>query len=85
MVDSMGLLTKTPKARITSSQSVLGGTPCITNTHIPVRTIYDSKVLGMSDSDLLSSYPDITEEDLVAVYTYIDEHGIPDLTKDYCA
>jgi len=58
---------KTPK--------VCGGQACIVNTRIPVWVLVESRRLGYSDADLLTSYPTITAMDLANAWLYAVAHA----------
>ena len=49
---------------------VMGGVACIRQTRIPVWLLYRVRQLGLSEGDLLKSYPGLTAEDLVNAWDY---------------
>jgi uncharacterized protein (DUF433 family) len=53
---------------------VCGGDPCIVRTRIPVWTLAQSRRLGMSEAEILKSYPTLRAEDLVNAWTYEQSH-----------
>jgi uncharacterized protein (DUF433 family) len=53
---------------------VCGGDACIIRTRIPVWTLVQSKRLGMSEADILRSYPALRAEDLVHAWAYEQVH-----------
>ena len=55
---------------IEQNEGVMGGAACIRDTRIPVWVLYHARQLGMSESDLLRSYPGLTAEDLVNAWDY---------------
>jgi uncharacterized protein (DUF433 family) len=55
---------------IESRQGVCGGEPCIVRTRIPVWILVQARRLGMSEGDILSSYPTLRAEDLVNAWAY---------------
>ena len=57
---------------IEKNESVMGGTACIRKTRIPVWLLYRSRQLGLSEADLLKSYPGLTAEDLVNAWNYAE-------------
>ncbi len=59
---------------IESDPSVCGGDPCIIRTRIPVWVLVQSKRLGMSEADILKSYPTLLAEDLVHAWAYEQLH-----------
>jgi uncharacterized protein (DUF433 family) len=59
---------------IESDPGVCGGEPCIVRTRIPVWVLVQSKRLGMSEADILKSYPTLRAEDLVNAWAYERMH-----------
>lgn len=59
---------------IESNPKVAGGDPCIIRTRIPVWTIVRHRQLGISDADILRSYPTLRAEDLVNAWAYYRAH-----------
>jgi len=59
---------------IDSNPNVCGGEPCIVRTRIPVWVLVQAKRLGMSEADLLHSYPTLRAEDLVNAWGYYRAH-----------
>jgi uncharacterized protein (DUF433 family) len=59
---------------IESDPNIRGGDPCIIRTRIPVWTLVQSRRLGMSEADILKSYPTRRAEDLVNAWTYEQSH-----------
>ena len=55
---------------IESTPDVCGGEPCIVRTRIPVWILVQSKRLGMSEADILRSYPTLRAEDLTNAWAY---------------
>jgi uncharacterized protein (DUF433 family) len=55
---------------IDSDPGICGGDPCIHDTRIPVWLLVQSRRLGMSESDILKSYPTLRAEDLVHAWAY---------------
>ena len=60
---------------IESIPEVCGGEPCVVRTRIPVWILVQSRRLGMSEADLLRSYPTLRAEDLANVWAYFRSHG----------
>jgi uncharacterized protein (DUF433 family) len=56
--------------RVTVSPHVCHGQPCIRGLRVMVSTIVDSIDGGMSESELLRAYPDLTAEDIRAALLY---------------
>ncbi|UJP66328.1 DUF433 domain-containing protein [Mongoliitalea daihaiensis] len=65
------------KERIVSDKNVLMGKPIIKGTRISIEFILDRLANGWSEEMILQSYPLLTKEDLLAVYSYLN-----DLVKD---
>lgn len=59
---------------IESRIGVCGGEPCVTRTRIPVWALEQARRLGVSESDLLKSYPTLRAEDLVSAWFYVRSH-----------
>ena len=51
--------------------SVCGGEPCIVRTRIPIWVLEQSRRQGISEADLLRSYPTLRAEDLANAWTYV--------------
>jgi uncharacterized protein (DUF433 family) len=56
--------------RITVNPKLLGGVPCIRGLRIPVSTVVDMIADGMSEAEILGSYPDLQREDLTEALRY---------------
>jgi len=59
---------------IDSDPRVCGGDACIVRTRIPVWVLAQSRRLGMSEAEILKSYPTLRAEDLVNAWTYEQSH-----------
>jgi len=59
---------------IESRPGVCGGVPCIVRTRIPVWVLEQSRRLGISEADLLHSYPTLRAEDLTNAWAYVRSH-----------
>lgn len=59
---------------IESRPGVSGGAACIVRTRIPVWVLERSRQLGLSEGDLLSSYPSLRAEDLTNAWAYARSH-----------
>ncbi len=57
---------------IEKNDGVMGGVACIRRTRIPVWLLFRTRQLGMSEGDLLKSYPGLTAEDLVNAWDYAE-------------
>jgi uncharacterized protein (DUF433 family) len=56
--------------RITVNPALMGGVPCIRGLRIPVSTVVDMIADGMSEVEILESYPDLQREDLAEALRY---------------
>lgn len=63
-------MTTTLLDRISINPAVCGGKPCIKGTRIWVSLILDMLASGMSEAELLSQYPGLTREDVLAAIAY---------------
>ena len=52
----------------------LRGEPCIVRTRIPVWVLEQSRRIGISEADLLRSYPNLRAEDLANAWAYVRSH-----------
>jgi uncharacterized protein (DUF433 family) len=59
---------------IESRPGVCGGEPCIVRTRIPIWVLEHSRRLGVSETDLLRSYPTLRAEDLANAWAYVRTH-----------
>jgi uncharacterized protein (DUF433 family) len=59
---------------IESTPEVCGGEPCIVRTRIPVWVLEQARRLGVSEEDLLRSYPALRAEDLASAWAYVRSH-----------
>jgi len=59
---------------IESHPWVCGGDPCIRGTRIPVWVLVQYRRLGVSEAELLQSYPTLCAEDLVSAWSYEQSH-----------
>ncbi len=59
---------------IDSNPNVLGGEPCIVRTRIPVWVLVQARHLGVTEADLLKSYPSLTAEDLAEAWAFYRAH-----------
>ncbi len=59
---------------IEKNDGVMGGVACIQRTRIPVWLLYRARQLGLSEGDLLKSYPGLAAEDLVNAWNYAEAH-----------
>ncbi|MBN2320829.1 MAG: DUF433 domain-containing protein [Acidobacteria bacterium] len=56
--------------RITSRHTVCGGRPCIRCTRIEIAVILDGLADGMTESEIIDHYPQLTKEDIHASLAY---------------
>lgn len=56
--------------RITIDPEVCGGKPCIKGTRIWVSLLLDLLAGGMTESELLTEYPQLVHEDVLAAIAY---------------
>ena len=59
--------------RITITPAVRGGKPCIRGTRITVYDILDYLAGGMSENQILSDFPSLTQDDIRAVLAFAAE------------
>ncbi len=59
---------------IESTPGVSGGEPCIVRTRIPVWVLVRARQLGISEANLLQSYPTLRAEDLANAWAYYRSH-----------
>jgi uncharacterized protein (DUF433 family) len=59
---------------IESRPGVCGGEPCIVRTRIPVWVLYRMRQLGVSEAEILHSYPTISAEDLANAWHFARAH-----------
>lgn len=56
--------------------AVCGGDPCIARTRIPVWLLERYRRLGVSERDLLDSYPSLRAEDLANAWAFARIHAV---------
>lgn len=59
---------------IDTTPGVCGGEPCIVRTRIPVWVLEQARRLGVSEAELLRSYPTLRAEDLAQAWAYARSH-----------
>ncbi|MEB3120061.1 MAG: DUF433 domain-containing protein [Snowella sp.] len=59
--------------RITSDPSICHGKVCIKGTRIMVSVVLDNLAAGVSNAEILKSYPSLSELDLKAAISYAAE------------
>jgi len=67
--------------RITVNPMQMGGVPCIRGLRIPVSTVVGMVADGMSEAEILKSYPDLEREDIPEALRYaaaaVSERELP--------
>jgi uncharacterized protein (DUF433 family) len=63
-------MTDTLLQRISIHPQVCGGKPCIKGTRIWVSLILDFLAEGMTETELLTEYPQLAHEDVLAAIAY---------------
>jgi|694.fasta_scaffold58116_5 uncharacterized protein (DUF433 family) len=53
-------------SRISSDPEILNGKPCVKGTRIPVWLVIGMLGDGMTETEVLDSYPSLTEDDIYA-------------------
>ncbi len=61
------------RERITADPLVCHGKACIKGTRIPVSVILDNLAEGVSENEILKSYPSVESEDIKAAISYAAE------------
>jgi uncharacterized protein (DUF433 family) len=56
--------------RISIDPGICGGSPCIKGTRIWVALVLDFLADGMTETELLAEYPQLTHEDVMAAMAY---------------
>jgi uncharacterized protein (DUF433 family) len=68
-------------ARITLDPAQMGGVPCIRGLRIPVATVVSMLGEGMSEAEILATYPDLEPDDIQESLRYaadaINEQTLP--------
>ncbi len=60
-------------SRITVDPNQMGGVPCIRGLRIPVATIVGMVAEGISEPEILATYPDLQVEDIREALRYAAE------------
>lgn len=60
----------TDHARIALSPDVLAGKPVVRGTRLSVEFVIDLMASGWSEPDILSNYPNLTHDDIMACLAY---------------
>jgi len=59
--------------RITVNPKQMGGIPCLRGLRIPVATVVGMVADGMTEEEILESYPDLEHEDIREALRYAAE------------
>lgn len=59
-----------PLDRISIDPVICGGKPCIRGTRIWVSLVLDMLAAGTAEAELLTEYPQLTHEDVLAAIAY---------------
>jgi len=59
--------------RITIDPNQMNGMPCLRGLRIPVATVVGMLADGMSETEILSAYPDLEKEDISEALRYAAE------------
>ena len=59
---------------ITKTRGVCGGAACIKNLRMPVWVLYQARLAGVSDKELLERYPFLTQAELRDAWRYAEDH-----------
>lgn len=59
-----------PSARIVVDPKILAGKPVIRGSRLAVEFILELLAAGQSESEILSDYPGLTREDILACLSY---------------
>lgn len=62
-----------PYSRIACDPSVLGGKPVIAGTRVPVELVLKLLARGATYAEVLTEYPDLKMEDILAAIAYAGE------------
>ena len=62
-----------PSNRITYDRDICHGKPVVRGMRYPVETIFTWLESGMSETEILSDFPDLEMEDLKAVRKYVEK------------
>ena len=59
--------------RIVVDHQIMGGVPCVQGTRIPVATIVGLLAQGLSNAEIRSDYPQLTDDDIRASLEFAAE------------
>ena len=60
---------------LTVEPGKLGGKPCVRGLRISVYDVLSYMASGMTHAEILTDFPDLTEEDLLACLAYAADRG----------
>ena len=60
--------------RITTDPRIAHGRACIKGTRIMVSVVLDNLAAGLTETDILTSYPSLKHEDILAAISYNEAH-----------
>jgi uncharacterized protein (DUF433 family) len=67
--------------RISIDHQIMGGVPCVRGTRIPVATVVAMIAEGMTTTEVLNDFPQLTTEDVHDALRYaaaaVDQHELP--------
>jgi uncharacterized protein (DUF433 family) len=68
---------------ITIEPGKRGGQPCIRGMRITVYDVLSYLAAGMTEEELLSDFPELTHEDILACFRFVaDREGQPTVVND---
>ncbi len=56
--------------RISVDERIMGGTPCVKGTRIPLYVVLDNMEGGAGFDEIIKNYPSLTREDIQAVIRF---------------
>jgi uncharacterized protein (DUF433 family) len=59
--------------RVTVNPEQMGGVPCIRGLRVPVATVVAMVADGMTETEILSAYPDLERDDVAEALRYAAE------------
>lgn len=74
-------MTQTLKRYITIDEDILGGTPVIAGTRIPIERLWELIKQGDSPDDLIKSYPHVEAKKIQFLIAYLMEAGLDAFTQ----
>ena len=76
-------MTKKLKKYINIDPKILGGTPVVAGTRIPIERIYELIKQGYSTESLVKEYPQVETKKIHYLIAYLVEAGLNDFEKNY--